>query len=335
MKNPTAIAHPVGIQKETQMKAVVQDRYGSAEVLRVDEVDRPVPGVGQVLLRVKAAGLNYADWHMMTGEPTIMRLGTGFSGPKQRIRGVDVAGVVEQVGPGVTEFAVGDAVFGSASGSFAEFALSTPKRLARKPASVSFEQAAATPMAGYTALQAVRGRVSEGTRVLVLGAGGGVGSFAVQLAKHFGGHVTGVGSTGKVELIRSLGADAVIDYTSTPVTGRFDLIVDTGGNRPLPVLRALLSPRGTLVIVGGEGGGKLFGPLARILHAAALSPLVQQSLIGLFAAAQHEDLLELAALLEAGAITPAIDRVFPLEQAPDALAHFAAARHAGKVVIVP
>ena len=335
MTHPAATAQPSRTQKETEMKAVIQDRYGSAEVLRVDEVDRPVPGEGQLLLRVKAAGLNYADWHMMTGEPTIMRLGTGFSGPKQRIRGVDVAGVVEQVGPGVTEFAVGDEVFGSASGSFAEFALSAPTRLTRKPASVSFEQAAAAPMAGYTALQAVRGRVEAGTRVLVLGAGGGVGSFAVQLAKHSGGHVTGVGSTGKVELIRSLGADAVIDYTSAPVTGRFDLIVDTGGNRPLPVLRALLSPHGTLVIVGGEGGGRLFGPMGRVLHAAALSPLVQQSLIGLFAAEQHNDLLELAALLESGAIAPAIDRVFPLEQAPDAMAHFAAARHAGKVVIVP
>lgn len=317
------------------MKAVTHDRYGSAEVLRVDEVDQPVPGEGQVLLRVKAAGLNYADWHMMTGEPTIMRLGTGFGGPKQRIRGVDVSGVVEQVGPGVTEFAVGDEVFGSASGSFAEFALSTPTRLVHKPAGVSFAQAAATPMAGYTALKAVRGRVVEGTRVLVLGAGGGVGSFAVQLAKHVGGHVTGVGSTAKVELIRSLGADAVIDYTSEPVTGPFDLIVDTGGNRPLPVLRRLLAAAGTLVIVGGEGGGKLFGPMGRILHAAALSPLVKQSLIGLVAAEQHEDLLELATLLESRAIAPAIDRVFPLDQATDAMAHFAAARHAGKVVIAP
>ena len=319
------------------MKAIMQDQYGSADVLELREVDRPSPGEGQVLVRVAAAGLNYADWHLMTGEPTIMRLGLGFSGPRAKTRGIDVAGVVEEVGAGVTEFAVGDEVFGSADGSFAEYAISTPKRLVRKPANVSFGQAAATPMAGYTALQALRdsAAVQPGDRVLVLGAGGGVGSFAVQLAKHFGAHLTGVCSASKVNFVRSLGADVVIDYTSQEVSGEFDVIIDTGGNRPLRVLRDLLREKGRLVIVGGEGGGRLFGPMGRYVQAGITSLFSGQKLSALFAVEKQADLVVLAGLLESGAITPAIDRVFPLEETPDAVRHLAAARHAGKVLIAP
>lgn len=319
------------------MKAIQQDRYGSAEVLEPREVPRPAPGMGEVLVRVEAAGLNAADWHLMTGEPTVMRLGLGVSGPKAKTRGIDVAGVVEEVGEGVTQLAVGDEVFGSADGSFAEYALSKPNRLARKPANATFEQAVATPMAGYTALQAVgdTAKVQRGDRVLVTGAGGGVGSFAVQLAKHFGAHVTGVCSGTKVDAVRSLGAEAVIDYATQPVEGEFDVIIDTGGNRPLTVLRRLLAPKGRLVIVGGEGGGRVFGPMGRVLVAGITSPFVSQRLTGLFAAERQADLVDLAALLESRAITPMIDRVFPLDQTPDAVRHFAAARHVGKVLIAP
>ena len=316
----------------------MQDSYGSADVLELREVERPTVADDRILVRVRAAGVNMADWHLMTGLPKLVRVaGVGFRAPKQPIRGSDVAGVVEEVGAAVTEFTPGDEVFGSASDAFAEFALSRPARLLPKPANLTFEQAAAVSMAGYTALQAVRDKaeVQPGQRVLITGAAGGVGSFAVQLAKHFGAHVTGVCSTSKTELVRSLGADAAIDYTREPITGTYDVIIDTAGNRPLGVLRRLLTPRGTLVLVGAEGTGNLIGPVVKMLRDAVVNRFVSQRLLGMLATEKHEDLVTLSELLTSGAITPAIDRTFPLAEAPDAIRHLGAGRAAGKVVVVP
>jgi len=322
------------------MRAVIQDKYGPASVLRVAEIERPTPKDDEVLIRVKAAGVNMADWHLMTGEPTVARLALGFGGPREKTRGVDVAGVVEEVGAGVTEFAIGDEVFGSATGSFADFAVSKPKRLWRKPDNVTFEQAGAASMAGYTALQALRaagitGASDVGRTVLVIGAAGGVGSFAVQLAKRFGAHVTGVCSTRKVEFVRSLGADAVIDYKTDAVTGKFDVVLDVAGGRSVSESRALLADKGTLVVVGGEGGGRVFGLAGRALEAPFRSLFSAQKLVGLFAVENRGDLRLLADLLSSGAIRTAIDRTYPLEGVPDALRHLGDGGAAGKVVILP
>ncbi len=316
----------------------MQDAYGSADVLELREVERPVPAADEVLIRVVAAGVNMADWHLMTGLPTFARLFLGFGGPRERTRGSDVAGVVVEVGPAVTRFRVGDEVFGSASGSFAEFAVAREKRVVLKPEGVPFVQAAAVSMAGYTALQALRAAgvvegVEAGIRVLVVGAGGGVGSFAVQLAKHVGAHVTGVCSTSKVELVRSLGADAVIDYTAEPVTGEFDVVIDIAGGRSLGESRKLLAPKGILVVVGGEGGGRVFGLAGRSFAAPFLSLFGSQKFVGLFATESQDDLAALAELLASGAITPAVDRTFSLAEAPDAIRHLEAGRAAGKVVV--
>jgi NADPH:quinone reductase-like Zn-dependent oxidoreductase len=289
---------------------------------------------------VKSAGVNMADWHMMTGEPTVARLALGFGGPREKTRGVDVAGIVEEVGADVAEFAVGDEVFGSATGSFADFAVSKPKRLWRKPDNVTFEQAGAVSMGGYTALQALRaagitGASEVGRTVLVIGAAGGVGSFAVQLAKHFGAHVTGVCSTGKVEFVKSLGSDAMIDYKTDAVTGKFDVVLDVAGGRSVSEGRALLTENGTLVVVGGEGGGRVFGLAGRALEAPLKSMFSRQKLVGLFAVENRADLAVLGDLLSSGAITTAIDRTYPLEGAADALRHLGDGGAAGKVVIVP
>lgn len=323
------------------MKAVVQDKYGSADVLELRDVERPTPSEDEVLVRVKAAGVNMADWHLMAGKPTIMRLfGVGFRAPKQPIRGSDVAGVVEGVGSEVTQFVPGDEVFGSARGAFAEFATARVKRLLPKPEGVSFEQAAAVSMVGYTALQALRaGDVSldalGGQRILVIGAAGGVGSMTVQLAKHFGATVTGVCSTAKVALVRSLGADDVIDYVHGTLQGTYDVIVDTAGNRSLGTLRRRLTPKGRLVIVGGEGGGSVLGALKRNLRAAAMGPFTGQKLIGLMAMESPDDLAIMRDLLASGAITAPIERTFSLAEAADAIRHLEAGRAMGKVVVVP
>lgn len=321
------------------MKAIVQDTYGSADVLKLCEVERPVPGPGEVLVHVRAAGVNMADWHMMAGKPTIMRLfGVGFRAPKQRIRGSDVAGVVEAVGTDVTAFVPGDEVFGSARGAFAEFAMTREKRLLPKPANLSFEQAAAVSMVGYTALQALRaGNVAldalAGQRILVIGAAGGVGSMAVQLAKHFGAEVTGVCSTAKVAFVLSLGADEVIDYTKSSLLGTYDAIIDTAGGRGLRMLRKLLTPKGRLVMVGAEGGGEVLGVLKRNLRAALWGPFVSQKLIGLMALESLDDLATIADLLASGAIRATVERTFPLVDAADAIRHLEAGRATGKVVV--
>ena len=321
------------------MKAIVQDVYGSADVLELRDIARAEPSDGEVLIRVRAAGVDQGVWHLMAGLPYMVRLfGYGLKAPKVPVRGREVAGVVEAVGPGVSRFSAGDGVFGTCEGSFAEYACAREARLARKPAHLTFEESAAAPISGVTALQAVRdaGKVGAGQKVLVIGAGGGVGSFAVQIAKAFGAEVTGVCSTGKVGFVRSLGADEVIDYTTSEISDAgtlYDVIIDTAGNRRLSVLRHSLASKGTLVIVGGEGSGKLTGGFQRALAAPLASLFSSRKLKGLVAKETHTDLEALASLIEAGKIKPAVDRVFPLAEAPAAIRYLRDGRVHGKVVV--
>ena len=321
------------------MKAIVQDVYGSADVLELRDIAPPTPREGEVLIRVRAAGVEQGVWHLMTGLPYLVRLfGYGLKRPKVPVRGREVAGIVEAVGAGVTRFAAGDEVYGTCDGSFAEFVSAKEDKVARKPANLSFEEAAAAPISAVTALQAVRdaGEVTVGQKVLIIGAGGGVGSFAVQLAKAFGAEVTGVCSTGKVELVRSLGADAVIDYTKSDIAGSgvlYDVILDTAGNRPLSVLRRALAPKGTLVIVGGEGGGKLTGGFERSLGAPFAALFSGQKFKGLVSKETYLDLEALTSLIEAGSVKPTVDKVFPLAEAPAAIRYLHEGRSRGKVVV--
>jgi NADPH:quinone reductase-like Zn-dependent oxidoreductase len=322
------------------MQAVVQDRYGSAEVLHCTTVARPATGENDVLIGVRAAGLHIGDWHLMTGQPYLMRImGFGLRAPKTRIRGTDMAGTVVAVGAHVTEVQAGDEVFGTCDGAYAEYATARPATLAPKPANLSFEQAAAAPTSAATALAAVRdaGRVTAGQHVLVIGASGGVGLFAVQIAKAFGAEVTGVCSTSKVELVRSVGADHILDYTQGDVGSdgqRYDVILDMGGNRPLSQLRRSLRPRGTLVLVGGEGGGRwIGGALGRSLRALALSPFVSQKLRMVVATVKRRDLEVLSELIEAGKVTPIIDSTYPLSGVPEAIRRLVDGRAHGKLAI--
>jgi NADPH:quinone reductase-like Zn-dependent oxidoreductase len=321
------------------MKAIVQTEYGGADVLRVAEIDRPAIEAGEVLLRVDAAGLDRGTWHLMAGQAYLIRLmGFGLRAPKNRIPGLDVAGTVVEVGADVTRFAPGDEVFGISQGSFAEYARAREDKLARKPANLSFDQAAVVAVSGLTALQGLCdvGRLEAGQRVLIVGASGGVGTFAVQIAKAFGAEVTGVCSTAKLDLVRSLGADHVIDYTQEDFAAapeRYDLILDVGGSSPLSRLRRALTPRGTLVIVGGENGGRWTGGFGRQLRAVALSPFVRQRLAMKTPHEHHADLERLARLIEAGDVTPVIDRTYPLDQAPDAMRRLEAGEARGKLVI--
>jgi NADPH:quinone reductase-like Zn-dependent oxidoreductase len=331
----------ISIQSGTSMKAIVQDTYGSADVLKLREIDKPAPADGEVLIEVRAAGVDPGVWHLMTGVPYLVRaMGFGLRAPKVPVRGRDVAGRVEAVGGNVTRFKPGDEVFGTAEGTFAEYVCAREDRLALKPANLTFEQAAATPISGVTALQAIRdaGKVKAGQNVLVIGAAGGVGSFAVQVAKAFGATVTGVCSTNKLDLVRSLGADHVIDYTREDFTDgsrRYDLVVDTAGNRPLTQLRRALAPKGMLLIVGGEGGGGrwLAGFDRQIFRAPLLSLMAGQSLRPLVAKESSADLVALSALIEEGKVTPLIDRVYPLSEAPDAIRYLAQGHARGKVVV--
>jgi NADPH:quinone reductase-like Zn-dependent oxidoreductase len=321
------------------MKAIVQDVYGTADVLELRDIARPAAGKGEVLVSVRAAGVEQGVWHLMTGLPYLIRLfGFGLKKPKVPVRGREVAGVVEAVGAGVTRLKAGDEVFGTSEGSFAEYVCAQEGRLAAKPRNLSFEEAAAAPISGVTALQAVRdaGQVTVGQKVLVIGAGGGVGSFAVQIAKAFGADVTGVCSTGKVELVRSLGADAVVDYTREDFAAgrvRYDVILDTAGNRPLSVLKRALGPRGTLVLVGGERGGKLTGGFERSLAAPLFSLFSRQNFKGLVSKETHLDLEALASLIEAGSVKPAVDKVFALAEAPAAITYLREGRSLRKVVV--
>jgi NADPH:quinone reductase-like Zn-dependent oxidoreductase len=320
------------------MRAVVRDMYGSVDVLRLGEVDKPVAGEGEVLVRVHAAGVDQGVWHLMVGMPYVMRLaGFGIRAPKNPLLGYDVAGRVEAVGANVGLFRPGDEVFGTCRGSFAEYAVARADRLASKPENMSFEEAAAVPISGYAALQAVRehGGVRAGQRVLVIGAGGGVGTFAVQIAKAEGAEVTGLCSTAKTELVRSIGADRVIDYTQEEFAdghNRYDVILDIAGNRPLSQLRRALTPQGTLVIVGAEDAGDWLG-VGRQLRAAALSPFVGQKLGFFISKERGQDLEELRKLLEAGAIKPVVDRTFPLDEVPEAIGYLRDGHARGKIVI--
>jgi NADPH:quinone reductase-like Zn-dependent oxidoreductase len=321
------------------MKAIVRERYGSPSMLQLRDVDKPAPKDGEVLLRVHAAGVDAGVWHAVTGLPYLARLFLGLRTPKIRVPGMDVAGRVEAVGGNVSEFQPGDEVFGTCDGSFAEYARARQGKVARKPASLTFEQAAVVPISACSALQGLRdqGRVRPGQRVLITGAGGGVGTFAVQLAKAFGAEVTGVCRSTKVELVRSIGADDVIDHARDDFTDgarRWDLILDTAGNRPLSRLRRALTPRGTLVLVGGEGGGRWLGGFQRqLLWTPMLSPFVGQRLRGLTSAVRGEDLRVLRELVEAGKVTPVVDRTYPLREAPDAIRYLREGRARGKLVV--
>jgi NADPH:quinone reductase-like Zn-dependent oxidoreductase len=319
------------------VKAIVQDRYGPADVLRCADVARPTAGPGQVLVRVHAAGVDPGVWHLMTGLPYAVRLGYGLRRPRSRVPGLDLAGVVTAVGAGVTAFTPGDEVYGTGAGSFAEYALAPAERLARKPANLDFVQAAAVPVSGQTALAAVRdaGRLRAGQRVLVIGAGGGVGSYAVQLATAAGGQVTGVCGPAKLDLVRSLGAIEVVDYTRDDLPDqRYDLVIDTAGNRPISRLRRRLAPTGTLVLVGGEASdGRWLQGFDRQLRALALSPFVGQRLVPLVLKESGANLAALTELIEAGRVRPVLDRTFPLAEAPDAIRHVKGGHATGKVVL--
>jgi NADPH:quinone reductase-like Zn-dependent oxidoreductase len=322
------------------MKAIVQDRYGSADVLEFRDIEEPVVGGNDVLVRVHAAGCGPDVWHLMTGMPYMARPAIGLRRPKLAVRGWDVAGTVEAVGANVTDLRPGDEVMGTAEGgSFAELVIARPDKLVPRPANLTFEQAAAVPISGTTALRAVRdeGKVQPGQNVLVIGAAGGVGSLAVQIAKAFGAKVTGVSSTSKVDLVRSIGADDVIDYTREDFTDgsrHWDVIVDTAGRRPLSRLRRALTPKGTLVIVGGDGGGSWTGGFFRgVLRAPLVSLFVGQRLRGLATKVKQEDLVTLTELVEAGTVTPVIDRTYPLIEAPDAIRYLAEGHAAGKIVV--
>jgi len=320
------------------MKAIVQDTYGSADVLELRDIAKPEIGDEEVLIRVHAAGLDRGVWHLMTGRPYLLRvIGFGLRAPKVLVRGAEVAGRVEEIGNEVTRFQPGDEVYGVAKGSFAEFASAREDKLALKPANLSFEQAAAFPISASTALQALRlGEVKAGDKVLIIGASGGVGTFAVQLAKAFGAEVTGVSSTTKMEMVRSIGADHVIDYSRDDFADgkkTYDLILDIGGNRSLSHLRRALTPRGILVIIGGETGGRWTGGFGRSLRAPMKSLFMRQKLRSLASKERAEFLDVLTELIEAGKVTPVIDRTYPLSEAPKAIRYLEEGHVQGKVVI--
>jgi NADPH:quinone reductase-like Zn-dependent oxidoreductase len=323
------------------MTAIVQDEYGGApeDVLRLGTVARPTIGPDEVLVRVRAASVDRGTWHIMAGLPYPIRLaGFGLRRPKPLNPGRSVAGTVEAVGANVTGFRPGDEVYGTGEGTFAEYARARAGRLTGKPANLTYEQAAAVPVSGLTALQAVRdqARIQSGQQVLIIGASGGVGTFAVQLAKAYGARVTAVCGTAKLDLVRALGADEVIDYTRDEVADgarRYDVILDIGGNRRLSYLRRALTPRGRLVIVGGETDGRLLGGTDRQLRAQLLSPLISQKL-GTFVASENaKDFAALRDLIEAGKVTPAVDRVYPLDQTATAVRHLLDGHARGKIVI--
>jgi NADPH:quinone reductase-like Zn-dependent oxidoreductase len=322
------------------MQAIVQDRYGSAEVLELKEIDRPAIGEHDVLVAVRAAGVNPADWALMNGFPYIARPAPvyGLRRPRNPVRGTDVAGHVEAVGSGVTQFVAGDEVFGSSIGSYAEFAAAPEDTLAIKPANLTFDEAAAVPMAGTVALQAVRdhGKVGPGHQVLINGAAGGIGTFAVQIAKALGAEVTAVGSTRSVALLRSIGADRVIDYTSEDFTQggtKYDFILDNVSNRSLTELRRALKPSGMLIPNGGNFGNRWFSSAGRLVRAAVLFRFGDQRLGRFLVSMNHDDLVVLKELIETGKVRPVLDRTYPLRDAAEAMAHVGHGHARGKVAI--
>jgi NADPH:quinone reductase-like Zn-dependent oxidoreductase len=322
-----------------RMKAIVHRCYGAPEVLKLEDIEKPTPADNEVLVKVHAASVNPLDWHYMRGKPYIMRMSSGFGAPENPRLGVDFAGTVEAVGSGVTRFKPGDEVFGGKRGAFAEYVrVPEDQSLVLKPANLSFEQAATGPIAATTALQALRdkGRLQPGQKVLINGASGGVGTFAVQIAKAMGAEVTGVCSTRNVELVRSLGADHVVDYTVEDFMkgGQvYDLVLDNVGNRPLSDYTDVLKPDGIFVIIGGPSDNAWLGPMVSPIKAKLLSPFVSQEFVFLLADMSQPDLATLAELMQSGKVAPVIDRRFPLSEVPAAIAYLEEGRARGKVVI--
>jgi NADPH:quinone reductase-like Zn-dependent oxidoreductase len=331
--------HPISpITTATTNRAIVQDRYGSIDVLRLATIPPPEVAATEVLIRGHAAGLNRGTWHLMTGRPYLLRLGFGLRSPRNPVAGQDMAGTVVAVGSAVTRFSAGDEVYGISQGSFSEYTVASQDKLARKPGNLTFEEAAVVPISALTALQALRdvGRIELGQKVLILGASGGVGTFAVQLAKAFGAEVTGVCSTTKLDLVRSLGADHVLDYTRDDFadgTHRYDLVLDAAGNPTLSRLRRALTPTGTAVLAGGEEGGSWTGSMDRQLRALALSPFLRQRLTMVLCKERAVDMERLTDLIEAGKVTPSIDRTYPLDRVPEAIRYLEAGRARGKIAI--
>ena len=323
------------------MKAIVYCDYGSADVLKLEDLEKPVPDDDQMLVKVRAASINPLDWHFMRGTPKLMRIGTGLRKPKSIRLGVDYAGTIEAVGKNVTQFKAGDDVFGGKTGALAQYVcVRADRAVTLKPANVTFEQAASVPIAAITALQALRddGHLQPGQKVLINGASGGVGTFAVQIAKSFGADVTGVCSTRNLELVRSLGADQVIDYTKEDFTRserRYDLILDNVGTQPLSGFRRVLTPKGICVMVGGGGpnDGQWIGPMSRPLKALLISPFVSQKMGMMMAELNNKDLTILADLMQAGKLTPVIDRQYKLSEVPDAIRYLEEGHARGKVII--
>jgi len=321
------------------MRAAIYTQYGPPDVVRVLDVDTPVPRDAEVLIRIRAAAVNPLDWHFLRGTPRVARVAFGLAGPKNPRLGVDVAGQVEAVGRSVTRFKPGDAVFGVCKGAFAEYTCADESKLVTKPDRISFEQAAGVPIAALTALQGLRdhGRLQPGQKVLINGAAGGVGTFAVQIAKAFGAEVTGVCSTRNVDLVRSIGADHVIDYTRHDFasSGRsFDLFFDCVGNRSVSACRRVLSPRGTYVAIGGGGTDtSSFTLVFDAVGQMVTSWFVSQKLVGFVAKTRQEDLVTLQGLIASGTVTPVIDRCFPLSELPDAIRYLEAGHARGKVII--
>lgn len=322
---------------EKTMQATIQDRYGSADVLKLEEVDKPAIGDDGVLVRVQAASVNPLDWHIMRGRPFLVRLSSGLRRPRSRVRGVDVAGLVEAVGKEVTGLQPGDEVYGWCQGSFAEYAAGRERSLLSRPALMTAEQAAAVPVAGFTALQGLRdlGKIEAGHKVLVIGASGGVGTFAIQIAKGLGAEVTGVCSTRNVEMVHSLGADHVIDYTQEDVTkreARYDIVFQLAGTASPGRLRRILNPEGTLVLSSGMGR---MGGIDRIIKALITSPFVSQRLTTWIAKNSRDDLVILNELIESGQLTPVIDRTFGLDKTAEAVRYVEEGHTRGKVIVTP
>jgi len=322
------------------MKAIVQDRYGSPDVLQLREVDKPIAADNEVLVRVHAAAVNARDWHVMRGDPYLARLTLGVSRPNVKIRGTDFAGRVAAVGRDVKRFRPGDEVYGEIHGAFAEYVCVPDDMVEPKPANLTFEQAAAVPLAGNTALMGLRdlARVQPGQQVLINGASGGVGTFAVQIAKSFGANVTGVCSTRNVDLVRSIGADHVIDYTREDFTRngrRYDVLFDLVGNRSLTEFRRALTPAGTLILSGGgvSEGGSLVGPIGLVIRGQLLSRFVRHRLLALTAKPSKDNLATLRELAESGKVTPVIDRTYSLSEAPEAIRYLEMEHARAKVVI--
>jgi NADPH:quinone reductase-like Zn-dependent oxidoreductase len=321
------------------LKAILQERFGPPDVLRLADIDRPDVGADDVLIRVRAAAINPADWHILRGDPYVARLmGIGLTKPKNHVAGSDAAGVVEAVGANVRGVQAGDEVLGFFRGAFAEYACGVASKVVPKPASLTFEQAAALPIAATTALRGIRdvGGVTAGQRVLVNGAGGGVGSFAVQIAAALGAEVTGVCSAGNIELVRSLGAAHVIDYTAEDFTDgqiRYDVILDNVSSLPLKRLRRVLTPKGTLVLNGGGSPGHVFGPIAVLLKAIVVNMFVSQRLRPLPSKENREELLDVTALVEEGKLMPVVDRTYPLAEVAEGLRHVEQGHARGKVVV--